>query len=97
MSKVLSPRGGEQGKAKPFTNSNRNDLIKRHCPNMPALQTDQVVQDPMEGLVSILSPPTGFSPKLKPKLMFLTGFTCFRREEKHSKRNYFKNSKFWFK
>lgn len=27
MSKFSSPRGGEQGKAKPFTNSNRNDLI----------------------------------------------------------------------
>lgn len=85
MSKFLSPRGGEQGKAKPFTNSNRNDLIKYHCPNMSALHTDQLVKERVEVLVSILSPPTGFSLKLKLKLTFFTGFTCFRGKEKHSK------------
>lgn len=84
MSKFLSPKG-EQGKAKPFTNSNRNDLIKHHCPNTSALQTDQVVKDWIKVLVSILSPPKGFCLRLKLKLMFFTEFTCFRRKGKHSK------------
>ena len=84
MSKFLSPKG-EGGKAKPFTNSNRNDLIKHYCPNTSALQTDQVLKDWIEVLVSILSPPKGFSLKLKLKLMCFTEFACFRRKEKHSK------------
>lgn len=84
MSKFLSPKG-EQVKAKPFTNSNRNDLIKYHCPNTSCLQTDQVVKDRMEVLVSILSPPKDFSLKLKLKLVFFTGLACFRRKAKHSK------------
>lgn len=83
MSKFLSLKG-EQGKAKPFTNSNRNDLIRHHCPHTSTLQTDQVVKDRMEVLVSILSPPKGFSLQLKLKLMFFTEFACFRRKEKHS-------------
>ena len=44
MSKFLSPKG-DGGKAKPFTNSNRNDLIKHYCPNTSALQTDQVLKE----------------------------------------------------
>ena len=67
MSKFLSPKR-EGGKAKPFTNSNRNDLIKHYCPNMSALQTDQVLKEWIEVPVSILSPPKGFSLKLKLKL-----------------------------
>lgn len=49
MSNFLSPKG-EQGKAKPSANSNRNDLIKHHCPNTFSVQTDQVVKDGMEVL-----------------------------------------------
>lgn len=52
---------------------------------MSALHTDQLVKERVEVPVSILSPPTGFSLKLKLKLTFFTGFTCFRGKEKHSK------------
>lgn len=83
MPKFLSLKG-EQGKAKPFTNSNRNDLTKPRRPNTPSLQTDRAVRGRRGVLAPIPSPPKGLSPKWKLKLRFFSELACFRRKENHS-------------